>query len=164
MKSTGETMGIADDFARAFMLAQQAIQPIPQTGTVFISVPDADKPEALAVAQQFHELGFKLIATNGSAEYFNAHGIPAVAINKVKEGRPHIVDAIVSEDVQVVINTETGAPDSRRDSFSIRRAALVNRVVYYTTVAGASAAVRGLAGAREGWTPRTLQQWQGKKL
>ncbi len=164
MKSTGETMGIAHDFARAFMLAQEAIQSIPQTGTVFISIPDADKVDALVVAQLFHELGFKLIATRGSADYFNEHDIPAVAINKVKEGRPHIVDAIVSGDVQVVINTETSESDSRRDSFSIRRAALVNRVVYYTTVAGAAAAARGLAGARKGWTPRTLQQWQGKDL
>ncbi len=157
MKSTGETMGIADDFARAFLLAQEAIQPTPRAGTVFISVPDGDKPGALEAARQFQNLGFKILATAGSARYFAANGVAAAAVNKVKEGRPHIVDEIVDGRVQIVINTETGSPQSRRDSFSIRRAALLHKVVYYTTVAGAQAAAAA-QGARRG-TPRSLQEW-----
>ncbi|MGI9307468.1 MAG: carbamoyl-phosphate synthase large subunit [Gammaproteobacteria bacterium] len=162
MKSTGETMGIAADFPRAFMLAQEAIQPMPRAGAVFISVPDAEKSRAAEVAQEFHRLGFAVLATEGSARYFNENGVPAAAVNKVAQGRPHIVDAIVSGEVQIVINTETDSAQSRRDSFSIRRAALVNKVVYYTTVAGADAAARGLRHAREGASPCPLQEWQRK--
>ena len=158
MKSTGETMGIAADFSSAFMLAQDAIQPIPRRGTVFISVPDDDKPNALAVAAHFLRLGYRLLATVGSARFFNDNGIFATAINKVKEGRPHIVDAIVSGEVQIVINTETNSAHSRRDSFSIRRAALVNKVVYYTTVASALATAHGLQSGRQR-QPLALQEW-----
>ena len=157
MKSTGETMGIAEDFASAFLLAQEAIQPLPRSGTVFISVPDADKPGALEAARQFHNLGFKIIATAGSARYFAANGVAAAAVNKVKEGRPHIVDEIVSGRVQIVINTETDSPQSRSDSFSIRRAALMHKVIYYTTVAGAQAAAAAQGTRRA--APRSLQEW-----
>ena len=160
MKSTGETMGIAEDFPRAFMLAQEAIQKIPRAGAAFISVPDADKPRAAKVARRFHELGFRILATEGSARSFNAEGIPAAAVNKVKQGRPHIVDEISGGGVQIVINTETNSAQSRADSFSIRRAALVHKVVYYTTVAGAEAAARGL-GAQNA-APRPLQEWLQK--
>ena len=159
MKSTGETMGIADDFARAFMLAQEAIQPLPREGAVFVSVPDEDKPAALEVARGFAELGYSILATSGTANYLNAGGVTAAAVNKVKEGRPHIVDAIVSGEVQMVVNTETGESSARRDSFSIRRAALSNKVIYFTTVAGAEAAVRGLQSGLAS-PPRALQEWR----
>ena len=159
MKSTGETMGIADDFARAFMLAQEAIQPLPREGAVFVSVPDEDKPAALEVARGFAEMGYSILATSGTASYLNEGGVTATPINKVKEGRPHIVDAIVSGEVQIVVNTETGLPSARRDSFSIRRAALSHKVIYFTTVAGAEAAVSGLQSGLAS-PPRALQEWR----
>ena len=158
MKSTGETMGIAETYPRAFLLAQEAIMPMPQKGALFFSVPDADKAEGLQVVRQFHALGFEIVATRGSAEFCRANGVPVRTINKVKEGRPHIVDAIVSGEVDIVINTETMDLQSRRDSFSIRRAALVNRVVYYTTVAGAHAAAEGLGSASSSCI-LSLQEW-----
>ena len=157
MKSTGESMGIADEFARAFMLAQEAIQPMPLKGTVFISVPDSDKPGALQVARDFQQLGFRILATSGSAQFFGENGLSVDTVKKVKEGRPHIVDEIVSGRVQIVINTEGESALSRRDSFSIRRAALQHKVIYYTTVAGAQAAAAA-QGSTKG-EPRSLQQW-----
>ena len=157
MKSTGETMGIAENFPRAFLQAQEAIQPMPRTGTAFISVPDDDKPGALEAARQFQKLGFNIIATAGSARYFCEHGVAAAVVNKVKEGRPHIVDEIVSGRVHIVINTETKSPQSRADSFSIRRAALMRKVIYYTTVSAAQAAAAAL-GAKRG-KPKSLQNW-----
>ena len=160
MKSTGETMGIGDNFAQAFWLAQEAILSLPREGAAFVSVPDSDKPAAAKVAALFHQLGFKLLATRGSAAYLQKCNLPVETVNKVKEGRPHIVDAIVSGEVQIVVNTETAAAASRSDSFSIRRAALAGRVIYYTTVAGADAAARGLQESRGGFVPRPLQQWQ----
>ena len=160
MKSTGETMGIGDNFAQAFWLAQEAILSLPREGAAFVSVPDSDKPAAAKVAALFHQLGFKLLATRGSAAYLQQCNLPVETVNKVKEGRPHIVDAIVSGEVQIVVNTETAAAASRSDSFSIRRAALAGRVIYYTTVAGADAAARGLQESRGGFVPRPLQQWQ----
>ena len=160
MKSTGETMGIGDNFAQAFWLAQEAILSLPREGAAFVSVPDSDKPAAAKVAALFHQLGFKLLATRGSAAYLQQCNLPVETVNKVKEGRPHIVDAIVSGEVQIVVNTETAAAASRSDSFSIRRAALAGRVIYYTTVAGADAAARGLQESHGGFVPRPLQQWQ----
>ena len=158
MKSTGESMGIAKNFPQAFILSQQAIQPVPQTGTVFISVPDIDKAAALQLAQQFEKLGFNILATSGSARYFAKNNISVTPINKVKEGRPHIVDAIVNGDVHIVINTETAILQSRLDSLSIRRAALAHKVLYFTTVAGANALAQGLQYDNI-TTPHCLQQW-----
>lgn len=157
MKSTGESMGIARGFGRAFMLAQEAIAPMPREGAAFISVPDEDKPEALAAARMFHDLGFRVLATRGSAEYFSNNGVPAETVNKAKEGRPHIVDMIASGAVQIVVNTEAKDMQSRVDSFSIRRAALMNKVVYYTTVAGAVAAASGIQSGSE--PHLSLQEW-----
>lgn len=134
--------------------------PLPKQGALFFSVPDSEKSEGLKIAKQFHALGFEIIATRGSAAFLQQNGVPARSINKVKEGRPHIVDAIVSGEVAIVLNTETADAQSRRDSFSIRRAALVNRVVYYTTVAGAQAAAAGLASVRQ-HRPQSLQEWHG---
>ncbi len=141
MKSTGEVMGIDASFGAAFAKAQIAAgNPLPLEGTVFISVRDDDKPRALAIGRRLHRLGFRLLATQGTARYFRAHGLEAETINKVAEGSPHCVDAIRAGQVAMVINTPQGF-GPQLDSFSIRRSALECRVAYFTTIAGAEAAV-----------------------
>ena len=150
MKSTGEAMGLDMDFGRAFAKSQLGGGAVlPQEGAVFISVRDHDKALLLPAARRMAEMGFKLLATVGTANYLSENGVAAERINKVLEGRPHIVDAIKSGQVQLVINTSEGV-ESIRDSFSLRRAALLDRVPYYTTAAGAIAAVAGIAALRDG--------------
>ncbi|MCR4377784.1 MAG: carbamoyl-phosphate synthase large subunit [Rhodospirillales bacterium] len=150
MKSTGEVMGIDDTFEKAFAKSQLgAGVKLPTTGTVFISVKHADKGEILEVAQNLVEQGFKLIATGGTAEHLAEHGIAVKLVNKVLEGRPHCVDAILSGEVQLVVNTTEGA-QAIADSFSIRRSALTNNVPHYTTVAGAWAAARAIRALKTG--------------
>lgn len=162
MKSTGESMGISHDFAAAFFYAQEAIQAAPKNGAVCFSVRDEDKAAAVDLAAQFQQHGFDIIATRGTAAYFMAHGVSTTDINKVKEGRPHIVDSIVSGQTQMVINTESNSAESRADSFSIRRAALAGRVIYFTTIAGVAAAAQGISRAHGAPQPRTLQEWHYK--
>ncbi len=150
MKSTGEAMGLDVDFGRAFAKSQiggGAVLPV--EGTIFISVRNHDKPLLIGAAQQCIEMGFKILATEGTADFLNSSGVPATRINKVLEGRPHIVDAIKSSQVQMVINTSEGI-ESIRDSFSLRRAALLERVPYYTTAAGAIAAVQAISALKAG--------------
>jgi carbamoyl-phosphate synthase large subunit len=144
MKSTGEVMGIDSSFGAAFAKSQIAAgNPLPLAGTVFISVRDADKPRALAIAQRLRRAGFQLLATRGTAAYLSAHGLEVEAINKVAEGSPHCVDAIRAGKVAMVINTPQGF-GPQQDSFSIRRSALECRVAYFTTIAGAEAAVEAV--------------------
>ena len=147
MRSTGEVMGIDADFPMAYAKAQLAAgQRLPRSGTVFISVRDADKPAILEPAGMLHELGFTIIATGGTQRYLAEHGVPAQRINKVLEGRPHIVDAMANGEVQLVFNTTEGA-SSQRDSRSIRQQAILSGIPYATTVAGARAmalAIRAL--------------------
>ena len=141
MRSTGEVMGLDLDFATAFDKSQIGSGNIlPTEGTAFISVRDTDKERTLNVARQLREAGFELLATGGTATYLSEHEISVTPINKVLEGRPHIVDAIKSDDVQLVINTTEGE-QSLADSKSIRRTTLMNKVPYFTTLAGAEAAV-----------------------
>jgi carbamoyl-phosphate synthase large subunit len=140
MKSTGEVMGIDKDFKRAFAKSQLgAGMVLPIAGTVFISVRDRDKENALRVAKQLSGLGFSVVATGGTQRYLVANGVDAKRVNKVLEGRPHCVDALDNGDVHLVVNTTDGA-QSIADSYSIRRTALVNNVPHYTTMTAAIAA------------------------
>jgi carbamoyl-phosphate synthase large subunit len=141
MKSTGEVMGIAPDFSRAFAKSQLAAgSRLPTRGTVFISVKDRDKEPAARLAQRLAALNFDLLATDGTASDLSRRGLAVRRINKVLQGRPHCEDAIINGEVQLVINTTEGA-QAIKDSFSIRRSALINNVPHYTTISGASAAV-----------------------
>jgi carbamoyl-phosphate synthase large subunit len=149
MKSTGEVMGIDDNFARAFAKAQLgAGVRLPLSGKVFISVRDADKKHIVTAAKNLYDNGFRLVATRGTAAYLQEKGIAVQVINKVLEGRPHIVDAIKNGEIAMVINTTQGA-QAVADSFSIRRNALVHNVAYFTTTAGARAAVDGIIAMRQ---------------
>ncbi|MHB0888318.1 carbamoyl-phosphate synthase large subunit [Acidithiobacillus sp.] len=144
MKSTGEVMGIGASFGEAFLKAQMgAGERFPTAGTVFLSVRDADKAGVPAVARRLADLGFRLIATRGTAAFLQTRGLSIEAVNKVTEGRPHIVDAIKNAKVQLIINT-VDEKQSVRDSFSIRRAALQMGITYYTTLAGATAGAAAL--------------------
>ncbi|MBS4082234.1 MAG: carbamoyl-phosphate synthase large subunit [Rhizobiales bacterium] len=163
MRSTGEVMGLDKDYAVAFAKSQLGSGTIlPKTGTVFVSVKDTDKGRILPSLKMLSELGFKLIATSGTLRYLKEQGLPAEKINKVLEGRPHIVDAITNGQVQLVFNTTEGA-QALADSRSLRRAALLHKVPYYTTLSGAVAAAQGikayLAGDLE---VRALQQYFAK--
>ncbi|MBL8661677.1 MAG: carbamoyl-phosphate synthase large subunit [Candidatus Odyssella sp.] len=150
MKSTGEVMGIDHDFGRAFAKSQLAAGvKLPLSGTVFISVRDHDKEPMVAVARKLVAMGFKIVATRGTAEVLNAAGAASATINKVLEGRPHIVDAMKSGDVHLVFNTTEGAL-AIADSASIRQTALSGDIPYYTTVAGARAAVEAIAALQAG--------------
>ncbi|WP_207481346.1 carbamoyl-phosphate synthase large subunit [Arenibaculum pallidiluteum] len=150
MKSTGEVMGLDRDFARAFAKSQLgAGVTLPLGGTVFISVKDRDKAAVFPAAKRLAEMGFRILATEGTAKKFGEWGLNCVRVNKVVEGRPHIVDAMIDGGVNLVFNTTEGAV-ALADSFSLRRTALVNNIPYYTTVAGARAAVEAIAALRNG--------------
>lgn len=140
MRSTGEVMGIGKTFAEAFIKAQMgAGERIPKTGKVFVSVDDKDKPRLLAVAKALQQQGYGLCATLGTAQYLRDNGVSVQTVNKVREGRPHIVDAIKNGEIAMVINTVGNLPESVTDSHSIRRSALQQKIFYQTTLAGAEA-------------------------
>ncbi|KZK89877.1 Carbamoyl-phosphate synthase large chain [Pseudovibrio sp. W64] len=148
MRSTGEVMGLDTDFSFAFAKSQLGGGTvIPAGGTVFISLKDADKPKILEAAKKLVASGFSIISTEGTQRYLENQGIPCAKVNKVLEGRPHIVDAIKNGEVQLVFNTTEGA-QALSDSRSLRQAALMNKVPYYTTVAGAVAAAQGIEAFR----------------
>ena len=152
MKSTGEVMGIDLTFGRAFAKSQLSVGPagsLPTGGTVFISVKDKDKPAAIQLAKALHELGFAILATRGTADAIRASGLPVEVVLKVIEGQPHVVDYIRSGTVQLLINTTMGKT-SIRDSYDIRRAALVYNVPYCTTIPGAFAATHGIKALLDG--------------
>ncbi|MFA6972305.1 MAG: carbamoyl-phosphate synthase large subunit [Gallionella sp.] len=145
MKSTGEVMGVGETFAEAFVKSQLAASvKLPKSGNVFISVRDADKSSAVDVSRSLAALGFTLLATRGTAAAIAAADIAVTVVNKVAEGRPHIVDMIKNGEVNLIINTVDNRPAVMRDSYSIRHAALQGRVTYYTTMAGARAACVGM--------------------
>ena len=149
MKSTGEVMGVAYSFGEAFLKSQIAAGvKLPKSGKVFISVKPLDKPRVVEVARALLDLGFTLCATRGTANLMVAEGLPVQIVNKVPEGRPHIVDMIKSKEIALIINT---VEDKRaiQDSFAIRAAAEQFRVTYYTTLAGARAAVTGMRHMNE---------------
>ncbi|HMK43991.1 MAG TPA: carbamoyl-phosphate synthase large subunit [Dissulfurispiraceae bacterium] len=144
MKSTGEVMGIDEDFGLAYAKSQAAsFNRIPTSGKMFLSVKDHDKAQTLEVAKKLVALGFSLIATRGTANYLSEHGITVEIINKVAEGRPHVVDLIKNREISFIINTVSGA-QAQKDSFSIRRSALQYRVPYTTTMSSARAVVRAI--------------------
>ncbi|HEX8052596.1 MAG TPA: carbamoyl-phosphate synthase large subunit [Thermoleophilaceae bacterium] len=160
MRSTGEVMGVARDYPAAFGKAQAAAgASLPVTGTVFISVTDGDKPAATQLAAGLHDLGFKILATGGTAQAIRRMGVPVERINKVNEGGPgHVVDRIESGSVDLVINTPTGA-GARADGWEIRRAAVSRGIPCITTMTGASAAQRAIrAGRGEAPEVRSLQE------
>jgi len=145
MKSTGEVMGVGETFAEAFVKSQLAAGvKLPTSGKVFISVREADKTGAVEIARSLELLGFTLLATRGTAAAITAAGVAVTVVNKVAEGRPHIVDMIKNGEVRLIINTVDSKPTAMRDSYSIRHAALQGRVTYYTTLAGARAACLGM--------------------
>ncbi len=145
MRSTGEVIGLDRSFDIAFAKSQLGGgTKVPTSGTLFVSVRDVDKPRIVGCAKLLMGLGFGIVATGGTARYLEAHGIAAQRVNKVSEGRPHVVDAIKNGRVQLVFNTTEGA-QALADSRSLRRAALLHKVPYYTTVAGAIAASQGIA-------------------
>jgi carbamoyl-phosphate synthase large subunit len=149
MKSTGEVMGVGDTFGEAFIKSQLAAGTrLPEQGRVFVSVKNADKPRAVEVARILVGLGYQIVATRGTAAVLAAAGVPVTAVNKVAEGRPHIVDMIKNDEIALVVNTVEEKRSAIQDSYVIRRAALTDQVPTYTTVAGARAAAIGLAGAR----------------
>jgi carbamoyl-phosphate synthase large subunit len=150
MRSTGEVMGLDTSFAMAFAKSQLGGgTKVPTDGTAFISVRDHDKARILPAAKQLADLGFKIIATGGTQRYLTSKGVPAKKVNKVLEGRPHIVDAMTNGEVQLVFNTTEGQA-ALADSKSIRRAALMGKIPYYTTLAGALAAAQGIAAYKQG--------------
>ncbi|HEM47503.1 MAG TPA: carbamoyl-phosphate synthase large subunit, partial [Alphaproteobacteria bacterium] len=150
MKSTGEVMGLDSDFGRAFAKSQLgAGVDLPASGTVFISVRDRDKELVVPPAQDLQAMGFHLVATRGTANFLSHRGLAVEGINKVLEGPPHVVDAMIDGQIQLVINTTEGAK-SIEDSFSLRRTALTSGIPYYTTIAGARAAVRAIQALKHG--------------
>ncbi len=150
MKSTGEVMGIAADFPTAFAKAQAAAGVVlPTEGTVFITVTDTDKPAATQMAARFHDLGFELIATGGTAQSISSMGVPVTRINKIGEGSPNVVDLIRERRCDLVINTPTGS-GARADGQAIRTAAVRHGIPCVTTMTGASAAVRAIAAQEQG--------------
>ena len=143
-------MGLDRDFALAFAKAQLgAGVALPAAGRVFISVKDSDKPLLAPIAAKLIALGFTVVATESTQRHFQTHGIVTERINKVLEGQPHIVDAMIDGEIQLVINTTEGA-QAIADSFSLRRTALTNSIPYYTTVSGARAAVAAIEALRRG--------------
>ena len=150
MKSTGEVMGIDSDFGHAFAKAQLGSGTLlPQTGVVFISVKDSDKAAMVAPGKRLIEMGFRLLATHGTAACLQDAGLAVTAINKVADGQPHIVDAMKGGDVDLVFNTTEGA-QAIADSLDLRRAALLNKIPYYTTVSGILAAIEAISALRGG--------------
>ncbi|HEY0489870.1 MAG TPA: carbamoyl-phosphate synthase large subunit, partial [Telluria sp.] len=145
MRSTGEVMGVGKSFGEALFKSQLAAgSRLPEKGAVLITVKDSDKPRAVAVARMLHDMGYPIVATRGTASAIEAAGIPVKVVNKVKDGRPHIVDMIKNGELALVFTTVDETRGAIADSRSIRISALAHRIPYYTTIAGARAAVEGL--------------------
>jgi len=150
MKSTGEVMGIDKDLAHAMAKSQLGAGfELPTNGTVFISVKNDDKKIVLPIAKKLQKIGFKVIATGGTSTYLNEHGVETKRINKVMQGQPHIVDAIINGEIDLVINTTAKSAQALADSSSIRRMALMNKIPYYTLITAAKAAVRAIEALKD---------------
>jgi carbamoyl-phosphate synthase large subunit len=165
MRSTGEVMGIAHDFPTAFAKAQAAAGAhLPDTGTAFITVADGDKPAATGLATILHDLGFRIVATHGTAQALRKMGIPAEVLHKIGEGSPNVVDWIERGEVDLVINTPVGT-GARTDGYQIRSAAVARGIPCITTMAGGMAAARAISAARRGAPPvMALQDIHGHEL
>jgi carbamoyl-phosphate synthase large subunit len=160
MRSTGEVMGIDDDFGTAFLKSQLAADnALPRDGAVFLTLNDWDKPDAVELARKFRTMGFRLFATSGTAAYLSERGVPVETVLKVHEGRPHGVDMILNGEVQLLVNTPLGK-HAQVDDERLRQAAIANRVPYTTTLSAANAACAAIA-ARQSREPsvRPLQEW-----
>jgi carbamoyl-phosphate synthase large subunit len=164
MRSTGEVMGVGDSFGEAFGKAQLAAgQKLPTQGTVFISVTDHDKPHVAEVSRKFVDMGFKLVATSGTADVIEAAGMAVERVYKVKEGRPNVVDLIKGQRIHLIVNTPTG-PEPWFDEKAIRRAAVMARIPTITTLSAARAAAEGIAALQRGEVNiRALQQLQAER-
>jgi len=164
MKSTGEVMGVGDSFGEAFAKAQLAAgQKLPTQGTVFISVTDHDKRHVAEVARKFVDMGFKLVATSGTADVIESAGMKVDRVYKVKEGRPNVVDFIKGQRIHLIVNTPTGL-EPWFDERAIRRAAVVARIPTLTTVSAARAAAEGIAALQRGEVNiRALQQLHAER-
>ncbi|MBM3908740.1 MAG: carbamoyl-phosphate synthase large subunit [Gemmatimonadetes bacterium] len=160
MRSTGEVMGIADAFGTAFAKAQLAAgNGLPLEGMVMLTVNDHDKPKAVDIAQRFHAMGFGVMATTGTARFLRERGVPCDAVKKVSEGRPNGIDLLVNGEVQLLVNTPLGKR-SQKDDYSLRQAAITQRVPYTTTLSAASAASDAIQSLRERpKTVRSVQEW-----
>ncbi len=163
MKSTGEVMGAASTFGSAFAKAQLAAgMKLPSDGTAFISVNNHDKPSVVQIARDLSELGFRLLATRGTANYLRAHGLDVDIVFKVNEGRPHVGDEILNNKIQLVINTPLGR-ESFFDDRTVRRIAMMHGVPSITTLTGAAAAVNAIKALRtEGLTVLSLQEYHAE--
>ena len=161
MRSTGEVMGISETFGTAFAKAELAAgNGLPSEGQVMITVNASDRDGAVPIARRFHEMGFGIVATEGTGRHLEQHGIPWTRVFKVSEGRPHAIDLMVNGDIQLLINTPLGKA-SQRDDYTMRQAAVANRVPYTTTLSGASAACDAIRSMREhAPSVRSLQEWQ----
>ncbi len=158
MRSTGEVLGLADSFGLAFYKAEEAANSVlPKEGTVLITVTPSDRPAVIAPARKFHELGFKIVATQGTYTDLQNAGIPCTKINKVREGRPNITDAMKNGEIQLVVNTPNGKTSQHDDSY-IRKTAIRLRIPYMTTLAAAMAAAKGIEAIRE--MPETVKSVQ----
>jgi len=160
MKSTGEAMGLAQNFGQAFAKSQMAVgSKLPKSGTLFISVKDSDKIKILPICKKLLKLGFDIIATKGTSKYLEINNIKVTKINKVSEGRPHLVDAIKDGLVNIIFNTTEGE-QSIKESFSLRRAALSANIPYYTTLAGSKAATEAIISLnKDELTVKSIQSY-----
>jgi carbamoyl-phosphate synthase large subunit len=163
MRSTGEVMGISDSFGAAFAKSQiAAANGLPLSGAVLVTVNDSDKPTVTPIARRFHEMGFKILATAGTARYLRGRGVPAQPILKIHEGRPNCFDFLVNGDVQLLINTPLGK-HSQIDDYRLRQTAIMHRVSYTTTMSAASAASDAILALRSrAQEVRSLQEWQSQ--
>jgi carbamoyl-phosphate synthase large subunit len=158
MKSTGEVMGVGESFGEAFVKSQLAAGiKLPEGGRVFVSVKNADKGRVVEIARMLADLGFTLVATRGTATALSLAGVAVAVVNKVAEGRPHIVDMLKNDEIALVVNTVEERRAAIQDSYQIRRAALVDQVPTFTTLAGARAAAIGMRAMR-GLVPYSIQQ------
>ena len=164
MRSTGEVLGMSDNFGEAYFKAQEATQTkIALSGTVLISVNNSDKPEVVEVAKGFEECGFKIIATGGTHKLITENGIKAEKIAKLQEGRPNILDAITNGEIDIIINTPDDKQGNEDDSY-IRKNAVRKRVFYVTTMAAAKATVEGIKAIKNGGGKgvKSLQQFHSE--
>ena len=163
MRSTGEVLGMADNFGLAFYKSQEATKlSLPLEGTVLITVADRDKGGIIEAAKRFRDLGFRLLATEGTRGFLAPHGIESNPIKKIKEGRPNIVDSIKNGEIQLVINTPKGKLSEVDDSY-IRKAAIKYKIPYITTTTAALAAAKGITARRHAKTTvRSLQAYHAE--
>ncbi|MGH7696344.1 MAG: carbamoyl-phosphate synthase large subunit, partial [Gemmatimonadaceae bacterium] len=161
--STGEVMGIANSFGSAFAKAQLAADnQLPSEGAIFVSVNDSDKGGVVPIAGRFHEMGFTLYATEGTARYLRARGIPAKVVRKIHEGRPNVTDLMLNGEVQLLINTPLGK-HAQADDYSMRQTAISSRISYTTTLSAARAASDAILALRSRQpSVKALQDWHAE--